>query len=314
MSNKSDYPNSKKITIFRAGSFISRAHGPEAQEFFNLGKVSVDSFFEKRDSRKIATGLTANEENLLLPSYVDASPEEREFRKNVATFYMDISTKIPPTTGLILEIGLETSNDSPVSKSNMPYDTMDYIRYKHAIGHPFMANNKEEAESNPTKQYYIFDPTQVQTKNKKRSQDQDAAMQIYLQMKEEPEQVDIMLTLMGIDPREFTGSNAVDLRVEELRKLAETKFVEFNRIQTEGDIKIRYLIKTMEKVGILKSLGERRIDGETKKIIGNSLEETIAWFQDEDANSDYITMYKAKMQEALRKPFVAGKKKTIVTR
>lgn len=314
MSNKFDHPNSKKITIFRAGSFISRAHGPEAQEYFDLGKVSVDSYFEKRDSRRIATGLTANEENLLLPSYVDASPEEREFRKNVSTFYMDISTKIPPKVGLVLEIGLETSNDSPVSKSNMPYDTMDYIRYKHAIGHPFMAGNKEEAESNPTKQYYIFDPTQVQTKNKKFSQEKDAAMQIYLAMREEPEQISMMLVLMGVDPREFSGPDADDMRVEMLRKLAETKFQDFNKIHTEGDIKIRYLIKTMEKVGVLKLLGTRYMDSETKKIIGNSLEEAVAWFQDEDTNSDYITMYKAKMQEALKKPFVAGKRKTVVNK
>lgn len=307
----SNHPNSKKVTIFRAGSFLSRAQGKEVDEYFSQSKVSVGSYYEKKDSRKIANGLTPYEENLLLPSYVDADPGEREFRKKVSEFYMDIDTKVPFRIGITLEIGLSEDNTKPVSEKNSPLETMDYLRYRHAIGHPFMAVSKEEAESNATKQYYIFDPTTVQSKNKKKNLEQDAAMQIYLSVKDKPEQVSMMLTLLGTDPREFFGPSADDLRIEALRKIAESKAMLFNKTHAESDLEKRYWVKTLVNTGVFKLLGERYVDAETKKIIGNNLEETIAYFTDEE-NSDAVVLYKSRMQEALKKPIAAIKRKTIM--
>src|SRR6187551_879291 len=165
----SSHANSKKVTIFRSGSFMSRAQGADTDEYFSMGKVSVDSYFEKKDSRRVATGLSFEEEELLLPSFVDASPQEREFRKNVSAFYTDISTKIPYPGGITLEIGLSSNNDKPVSKDNMPLDTMDFIRWRHAKGHPFMAASKEEAEGNQMKNIISSIPPLYKLRIRKRT-------------------------------------------------------------------------------------------------------------------------------------------------
>lgn len=305
-----DRPNSKIITIFRAGAFLERAQGKDATEYFGLGRVGVGSYYEKQDSRRIATGLTRREEELLLPDYIDADAGERQFREKVSAFYRDINTNIPYETGLRLEIGLTENNDAAVSKDNMPYDVMDYLRYKHAKGHPFMAQSKEEADSNAMKQYYIFDPSQVQTKNKKKNEALDAAMQIYLKLKDDEDQVAQMLRLLGVEPREFTGPNAPDLRIEALRKQAETNTKSFNEIYTTGDVVTRALVRAMQDTGILVVYGTKYYDGETKKLLTNSAEEMYAFFNDEDSNSDAITTYKARLQEALKKPYVAKKKTT----
>lgn len=306
----SNHPNSKKITIFRTNSMLSKAQTADTGDFLETTKVSVGSYFEKRDSRKVATGLTSKEEYLLLPEYVDADPEEREFRKKVAEFFADLDTPVPYRTGKILEVGLSSSNDREVSKDNMPLDVMDYIRYKHAKGHPFMAANKEEGEKDSTKQYYIFDPSAVQDRKKKKSEAQNDALQTYLSVKDSPEKVDMLLTLLGVDIREYSGADADADKADVLKKLATERYEELNKIQASGDLEKRYWIKSMVKFNILKVFGEKYVDGETKKTIGNSLEETISYFSDEENNSDFIAMYKAKMQEASRQPFKAGVKRT----
>ena len=306
----SNHLNSKKITIFRTASMLGQAQTADTKDFLEMTKVSVGSYFEKRDSRKVATGLTLEEEKLLLPEYVDADPSEREFRKKVAEFFADLDTEIPYTGGKTLEIGLSESNDREVSSKNMPLDVMDYIRYRHAKGHPFMAPSKEEGAKSSIYQYYIFDPTSVQDKKKKKNEAQNDALKTYLSIKDDIEKVDMMLTLLNIDPREFSGANADDDKVDALKELADKKYEEFNKITAAGDLDKRYWIKSMVKMNILKIFGDKYVDGETKKLIGNNLEEAISYFSDEENNSDFIAMYKAKMQEALKQPMKAGSRKT----
>jgi hypothetical protein len=306
----SNHANSKKITIFRTDSLLSKAQTADTKDFLATTKVSVGSYYENRDSRKIASGLTSKEERLLMPEFIDADPEEREYRTKLADFFTEIDTEIPYEKGKILEIGLEESNDREVSKDNLPLNKMDFIRWRHAQGHPFMATSKEEGSSNPTKQYYIFDPSSVQDKKKKKSAAQNDALKTFLSIKDTPEKVDMMLTLLGVDPREFFGADIEEQKSDALKELATKKYDEFNKITIAGDLDKRYWIQTMVKLGIIKQLGTKYSDSETKKLIGNSLEETIAYFSDEDNNSDHIAMYKARMQEALKKPFKPGSKKT----
>jgi hypothetical protein len=300
--------NSRTVTIFRAGSFLSRAQGKDIEDFFATSKKSIGSYWENVSSKKVASGLSFVEEAILLPHLVDATADDREFRKKVTSFYVDIDTQIPHNTGRVLEIGLLLDNDKDVSfdpkdpsKSNMPINLMDYVRYRHAIKHPYVAPNKEEADGNALIEFYIFDKTEVVKKNTKKSDEKDAAMQIYLTIKPEPTKVTMMLTLLGIDPREFTGANAEDLRIEALRKQSETNSKVFIETYNNTDLETHYWIKTMVNTGVMKIIGNKYFDAETNKLIGNTLEETTFFFKDEE-NSDVVVSLKARMQEGLKKP------------
>lgn len=314
------HPNSKTITIFRSGSFLSRAQGKDVEHHFESAKVSVGSYYEGQYSQKVASGLTFAEEAILLPSIIDAEPTDRQFRERVKAFFVDIDTKVPFGTGITLEIGLTLDNNAPISlnrekpeKSNLPINLMEYIRYRHAMGHPYMAKTKDEADSNPLKQYYIFDKETIISKNSKKNTEKDAAIQIYLTVKQDMDKVDMMLTLLGKDPREFTGKEKDDLKVEALRDLGETEPAKFIETYKEAELEIRYWIKTMVNVNVLKIMGQKYFDAETNKLIGNSLEETIYFFKD-DANSEEVVMLKARMQESVKKPLVQGKRKTVLNR
>lgn len=300
--------NSKTVTIFRAGSFLSRAQGKEIEDFFSTSKKSIGSYWESTSSKKVGTGLSFAEEAILLPMVLDVPAEDREFRKKVTQFYVDIDTQVPHNTGRTLEIGLELDNDKPISidikdmsKSNMPINIMDYIRYKHAIGHPFVAKSKEEADGNALIEFYIFDKTEVIKKNTKKSDERDASMQIYLTIKPDPTKVGMMLTLLGIDPREFTGPTAEDLKIDALRKQSETNPKGFIETYQNTDLETHYWIRTMVNTGVLKVIGNKYFDAETNKLIGNTLEETTFYFKDEE-NSDMVVSLKARIQEAIKKP------------
>lgn len=308
-----EHPNSRYVTIMQSGTFLSRAQGAEADDMFKESNVSIGSYFESSNSPRVASGLTFEEEALLLPILIDAPKDDREFRKKVSDYYENISTRIPYETGLRLEIGLESDNNTPVGKNNMPIAVADYLRYRHAIKHPEVALTKEAAAGNRLKRFYVFDPSQITVKNKKLTQEKDAAIQIYLEVSKEMEKVDMMLTLLGIDIREFSGNTAGDLKIETLRTQAETRPAKFIAAYQEDNMEVRYWIESMVTYGIVRVVGTRYMITETKKILGNTLEETIYFFLDEE-NSDTVVMLKALVQEARSKPVKPGTKhrKTIL--
>lgn len=297
--------NSKQITIFRSGSFLSRAQGADTLDFFSSSKRSIGSYWESPHSKKIGSGLTFAEEEILLPNIIDVPAEDREFRKKVTQFYMEIDTNVPYEVGRVLEIGLELDNNAPLkrdpkdpSKSNMPLNIMDYIRYRHALKHPQVSTNKELADGNVMIEFYIFDKTESLRKNSKKSDEKDAAYQIFLSIKPDIEKVKMMLTLLGKDPREFnTDSDAVTA----LRGIAENTPTVFTEMYATNNLEITYWIRTMVNTGILKIIGNKYFDAETDKLQANSLEELVHFFLDED-NSDVVRLLKARMQESLKKP------------
>lgn len=305
-----DHPNSRKITIFRAGSFLSRAQGADAAPHFADAKVSVGSYFESVSASKIASGLSFSEEELLLPNIIDTPKEDREFRKKIKEFYLDINTYIPAQTGAPLEVGLEKDNALPVSTDNMPLKLSDYLKWRHHKGHPYMAANKKEAEGNALKQYYIFDPEGVEIENKDRNQKRDVALQLYLGIKNEKNKVDMMLTLLNIDPREFTGKNVDEKKQDALREKADKEPTIFSDIYQSADLEIRYWIQAMVNTGVLSIHGGKYYNTETQKLLGNHLEETIFYFKD-DENSDQVIVLKGLLQEALKK---APDKKRVTTK
>jgi len=306
MKTTEKHLNSKTVTIFRSGSFLARAQGPAIQDYFESAKVSIGSYFESQSSTMIGSGLTFEEQRVLMPILVDAPFEDREFRKLVRDYFSNIDTKVPHGTGCILEIGLAKNNAEPVSLENMPISIVDFVRYRHAYHHPFMALSKEEADSNPTKQYYIFDKSQLQEKNKKNTQEADAAMALYLAVKKDESKVNMLLTLLGLDPRSFTSESD---KTDKLKEIAVQTPEKFTEKHNSDDFDIRYWIESMKNVKILLLIGQKYINADTKKVIGNTLEETIYFFKD-DANSDEVGILKAKMQEALRNPLEAQKRAT----
>ena len=290
MKNKAS--NSRKITIYRSGSFLSVAQGKDVQDFFSASKRSIGSYFESGASRKIGTGLSFDEEALLLPHILDVPAEHPEFRKKLNEFYQDMDTSVPYDTGRTLEIGLINSNTDDVSKSNMPIDIMDYLRYRHAIKHPQVAPNKDLADGNTLKEFYIFDKFEVSKKSSKQLEIKDAALAIYQEIKHDETKIRMALVLLGINPDKVESNDHIGT----LRGAAEKDPKKFLEVMGDKEFEINFWIQSMVNQKIIKVYGKKYFDAETDKLIGNDLEETIYFFKD-DTNSDLIGTMKARLQD-----------------
>lgn len=312
MSNK--HVNSHKVKIHVAGTFLSRAQTATNPGYYATAKESIGSYFK---NGRTATGLSLEEEKILMPHVIDTEITDRDYRKKVTEFFSDITTPISYDTGVELEIGLTVDNGQPVSASNLPLEILEYIKYKHAIGHPWMALTKEEGIGNQLKKYYLFDAEAAKGKNQKLRKESDAAMGIYLKVKAVPESIDQMLTLLGVDIRNYVDDkNATNNKVEKLHELMVADPVNFTGKYNDGNIAVRAWIEGMITTGVLKQYGKRIIDPEAEeanKEIAASMEEAIFFFENED-NSAIVTALKARQQEANNTALAATVKRTILNK
>jgi len=310
----SKHPNSHKITIHRLGNFLSNAQRKSNDMFFAGARESIGSYFENQNSHRVGSGLTMEEEKVLMPLVIDTEVTDRDFRKKVTEFFNDITTPVPYDTGVELEIGLEKDNSLPIAADNLPLNTMEFIRYRHAANHPWTAPSKEEGIGNQSKKYYIFDKEMLQGSKTKTRKEQDAAMAIYLKVKIDKEAIDQMLTLLGEDVRKYVGDkNAEENKLEKLHELMILDPVKFKETYDEGELSTRSWINGMIITGVLKKVGKRILDTETSEEIGGSMEEAIFFFLDEK-NSAFVGALKARQQEAASHPVSKEIRKTVVNK
>lgn len=306
-------PNSKKITILRKPTMMEGAQD-KAAEFMSMSRKSIGSYFESKNAKGIGSGLSFDEKDLLMPRLIDVPKDDRTFLDTVRKFFESLQTYVPYEDGVILEIGLSIDNSKPITyfdekrdKYNTPIAYMDYVRYRHAMHHPKVAASYAEAQGNQLIDFYIFDPATARQQDTELSNTKDKALQIYLKIKEDMVKVDAMITLMGTDPRTFTGAGKDDEKTTFLRKQADERSVKFLEEYETKMFEEKYMLQSMMNTGIIRRVGNQYIDSETGKIIGNNTEEAMYFFKD-PVNSDKISILKANLQEMLKIEIKTSKK------
>lgn len=301
------HKNSKIVTIFRKGSFIEDAQKESAAEFMSLSKKTIGGYFQTTVGSTYGCGLSYEEKRLLMPAIVAVGADDSTFLKKVETFFLEIAIPIPYEGGRAFEIGLTVDNNADLGfkaktgEINMPINLGDYLKYRHCAGHPRVAGSREEGEGNQLYEYFIFDAEISRAANNKINAQKDAAMSIFLNViKKESGKVSEMLTLLNIDPRQYSGKTEVIDREAALRVIAETDPTKFTEAYSLDHFETRYVVQTMINVGVLKKIGSQIVYAETGKVMGYNLEEAIYYIED-PKNVDEITILKGLMQEGLRK-------------
>lgn len=293
------HPNSHIVYIRRASMFASSSR-KELDEYFAESHRGVGSYFQKGGMRT-ATGLSFEEENLLMPEIINIPATDRDFRKEVTTFFQNLETKVPAhktdaktgvvTGGKALEIGLRISNTNPVTEENMPIEVEHFIRWRHAMGHPQVAMTEAEGNGSQLKSYYIYDPEEVSLDNLTINDAKDKALTAYLSIKDKPRSVLQYLTLLGINTTIIKkGEEAI-----KLRDAAEKKPEAFLKIVNDTNKEYKYLIEEMVNHGILTRVGNRLVnkDGE---VIGRDITEAVLYLKDSHNTKAFVTL-KAQLQD-----------------
>lgn len=296
-----DATNSRKIRIKRKGSFITNAQGKEVEEYYAGASQNIGSYWESSNSKRIASGLTMEEEAVLVPLAISVDRADREYMKSRDEFFAALEVKVPPKEGIEFEIGLE-DNTKPVSKTNLPLDIHQYIRYRFASKHPWVSPSEVEARGNQLKYFFVHDENKAIAAAASEIDLQDKALQYYLTVKATAEKVNMMLTLLGRDYRDIVATDdasTASLRVKELRSLIDSRAADFIALHEDKDFDVKYTIQMLLNTQVLKRIGAKYLVTETGESLG-TYEETVQWFKDDAEHSDQIAMLKAKLQEATK--------------
>jgi hypothetical protein len=290
------------VEIKRHYGFVHGSNpDPEAKEYFDMSYKAIGSFY-KVFGKVFASGLTREEEMLLLPELLGVFPEDKkEFRAAVNAYYRNINTKVPPE-GLKLNIG--TEKGGAISDTNIPLNIDNYLTYRHAVKHPSVAMSKENAERMGfLAQFYIVDKVKEIASASKINKLEDDASMHYFEARDNSFKTEQMLTLMGIKAGGLTAKE----RPIRLKKLATIdpnqsdtvnikRLEKFIAVAKDKDLATKYDIVEMVRVDILERVKMKYLDKESGEVIGDSLKETVLWFQDK-GNSKAVNVYYARLDE-----------------
>lgn len=299
---------SRKVTIFRSATFLGSAQAG-LEDYYAMSAKDVGSYGSSTGGA--GSGLDFAEVELLLPLVLDYQPSDREFKQKVKQFYDNMRTKVSHKDGIVLEIGLRKSNSDPVSKDNLPIIPIDYIRYRHALGHPWVAEDRDAGTGNGTKQFYISDPDKLRASGNNLRVQREKAMEAYLvlarEAKDKPEQIDDVIAVLGKDPRAY---KSIDEKLDYLEEQSKSEDVAALKkfIDVAGDKKVamRGFIAKLVLTGILRMVGSRYLVAETDKILGDSLEEVMLEIADTEKNGQLITVFKSQLQEKMKAQLPKG--------
>lgn len=299
---------SKKIYIKRTKPFIHEHMNSEVMdEQMSYTKRSIGSYYESKTSTNSGSGLNPTEKKLLLPLIlgVDIGPD---FFKKVNDFYIEIDTKIPyGKKGLELEIGLQDDTKS-LSMENLPLNIEEYIRYRHALGHPNVAASPEQAEGVPLNLIWFFveDPTLVVKRKINAIDLLDRAMVDYQQIKSDPQKVKMIVTIMKNMIKKRAGfpvpnvdTMSADDQLLALRELATEQAERFHQYANDQNLKKAYFIDRLLTASILSKIGNAIVDNDSNEKLGDSIKEVITNLWD-GKNSSKLTGYKQKLEESNR--------------
>jgi hypothetical protein len=267
---------------------------PEVKAWLGMSFRAIGPYFKNRAT---ATGLTFEEQRLLLPIILNIEPTDRDFRTAVNRFYDSILTFIPKD-GIKLQVGL-TDDSKPLSDSNMPLKIEDYVRYRHLREHPDVAKDKNDALRLPNKRFYLVDPESLTKQAVTINSLEDKAMTIYMKHKEDKIKVDQILTMLGIRVRDLKHEDKV-LRLKALAVKAagateaeqKQNLERFIAMAEDKDLEFKYLIEEMIGVQYLQRVGTNIILKESGMKIGDTLEDAVLYFRN-PKNSRELNLMKA---------------------
>ncbi len=272
------HPHSKKIKIQRKIT-IGDYNQADIEKLMGDSNRPIGPYWIQ-GTRKAASGLTYEEQRVLMPLLVNCEPSDKDFRAKCEDYFHTISTKVPKD-GVELEIGLEDGNDKPMFEKNekgdlininLPLNPAQYVSYKHAYSHPQVSKAKG-SYNNPLVKWYIEDEVIKHTEQKDLLNLKDEAIQLYLANKDSKSMIDMVLDLSSIKVKDKE-------KVIEFRKLSETKPAEFTRLVKDKDIKVKYMVSLAIKENILKRVGQSIVWTETGDSLGGGMDEVVINLKD----------------------------------
>lgn len=285
----------KVVEVFRHFTLAEMSQSdPEVKAWLGQSFRAIGPYFKEKAT---ATGLTFEEQRILIPPLLGIEPEDKEFRRRVTKHFDEMITPISKD-GLKLRISLQDDNQ-PLSEHNMPLYLNDYITYKHIIGHPDVAKDKTEAERLYNKRFYIVDPDKASVEAITINTLEDKSVEIYFRHKGDKIKTDQILTMLGVNIKDMSTEDKVlkmktfatkDAKLTEVEQ--KEAFDRFIKIAEDKDLEYKYLIQEMIAIQYLKRVGTNVLYKESGDLLGENMEAAVLALKN-PKNSRELNLMKA---------------------
>lgn len=252
-----------------------------------------------------ARPLTFEEEDTWMGELVGLKPADPSFRAAVTNWYKNLRIKVP-SEGVELEIGEDNQG--------RPLNLEDWVKYKFAKNHPWMAESKKEAEGAEHLQFYFEDPEAENAVKGAKLELVTKAYVEYAKLDSDEDKMDWILRGSVIKYPELGAIADLTKLEPEKKKLKIAYIIEkdpqyFINIVSDKDLLYKAEIASMVEAGVITKEGNKYING-TENL--GSLESAIAWMKDGNNSAEYAIL-KARLDQfgssIVAKPKVSKKDK-----
>lgn len=227
-------------------------------------------------------GVSSELEKFLLPYIIDIPATSDEFRKAAREFWYTLSLKVP-SEGAVLNIS--------VDDDGMPVEPKDYILYKWALTHPFVALTKEAMLQSGKKRFYIHDPERETKAQNDKVKAKAKAMKEFVKVIDDETKTDRVLRVLGnANPAKMSQ----EVKENQLHSLMESNPKGFYEVATDESLPVKDFIAECISHEVLRKSGNSYFYMEDR--IGENLDEAVAFFKDKK-NSSTLNDVKAKLEE-----------------
>lgn len=236
-----------------------------------------------------ARPFTYDEEDKWMSEIVGLKITDVGFRSAVTNWYKNLTLKVKPE-GVSFEIGKDTGNN--------PLNVEDYLKYKFALGHPWMAKSKEECLGAEHLQFWFEDPEfENQAKGAKLEITTKAYVELAKLDNDEDKMDWVIRTVLGkfSELGSLTELTKLDvtkkkIKIDEVIRKDPQYFLD---VMKDTDLIYKAEIASMVEAGVLVKEGNKYLNG-TENL--GSLEGTIAWMKDGNNSADYAVL-KARLDQ-----------------
>lgn len=230
-------------------------------------------------------GLAGEEEKELLSTYLGMDKDDKGFSHVCRSFWADLRVNVP-SEGKVLNIS--------VREDGTPVEVFDYIIYKWATKHKYVANSRKDLlnHSSTEKRFYIYDPDAEEMSQNKIVAVKKKAYQELIKMSDNEDKMDMVITVLSEGDPGNMNKTQKENYLDQLLSENPSKFV---KIVTDKSLEIKSLISELVSLGIITQLSNQYWFHDQK--LGDTLEYTVLYFKDKK-NSSTTNLLKAKLQEA----------------
>ena len=268
---------------------------------------------KKIGSSFTAPVLTFEEEEKFMPNIINAKPDSQGYRRLVEEYFANIGVPVP-VTGLTLEIGFAYPDEEMALKGEQADETerhnfgepivvSDYVLYRYCLVYSRVANIGVDYNKSPKIRFYMQSPDHDKRNRESKRKLRTRAYQLFVELESDTTMIKNIVSVLRADPEIDVNYVEPGTEATEVETFLISNPKKFISIANDTDLKTRAFIEDAIESRILERPVNSTIVMYGTDLLGNSMQEAIAYLKSED-NAAIYNQVKAQV-EAFKQPAAA---------